>query len=57
MNRSAIRMPFFFYFPQHVMRIIYGLGTIEFISWRSVSATIGNLLAGEFTSDILLIGQ
>ena len=39
------------------MRIIYGLGTIEFISWRSVGVRIRFLLVGKFTSDIWLIGQ
>ena len=41
-----------FYFHQHFMRIIYDLGTIEFISWGSVDVRIRFLLVGEFTSDI-----
>ena len=39
------------------MRIIYGLGKIEFISWRSVDVRIRFLLVGEFHSVTRLIGQ
>ena len=34
------------------MRIKYGLGTIEFIIWKSVGVSVRFLLVGEFTSDI-----
>ena len=46
-----------FCFHQHFMRIIYGLGTIEFIGWRSVDVRMRFPLVGEFISDIRLIGQ
>ena len=52
-NRCELRIPeVIFYFHQHFMRIIYGLGTIEFISGRSVDVRIRFLLVGDFTSDI-----
>ena len=52
-NRSQLRIPeVIFDFHQHFMRIIYGLGTIEFISWRSVGDRIRFLLVGECISVI-----
>ena len=33
------------------MRIMYGLDTIEFISWRSVDVRIRFMLVGEFVFD------
>ena len=52
-NRSELRiLEVIFYFHQHFMRIIYDLGTIEFISRRSEDVRIRFLLVGEFTSDI-----